>query len=566
MIIVNFLASNTASYLESFIFATNQAKLESMFKNQYFFFILILTFFACANIGPSPQGGKKDEIPPVLDIDESTENFQTNFKKRDIILVFDEYIQLKDVFNQVIISPPLEKRWLLTSKLKTVKFEFDKDEVLRADATYTINFGESIRDFTENNAVPDLRFVFSTGDFIDSMEVSGNIVNALTGAPIDGALLMLYDNLVDSVVRTERPFYFAKTDKAGSYKIQNVKSDTFKIFALKDDDLNYLFNQETELIGFPDSTIVLSKNKETLPVISMFLERPAARLTPPKNNQFGKVNLTFNQMPIDVIVSHEDIGQQVFYEMEKDTIKVWYNQEDSASWQIFMEQGDDFKDTFLVEPPDRAAFLETNKLKRTDAKKAAFTNLNPTKAARMSFNHPLKNIDSSAVLLLEDSTLNVVIPNIEIDGKDLVINYRWKEKLNYQLQILPDALSDIFPLQNKDTVLQNYRVLEKKAFGNLYLKVIDLIPDQHYIINLYFKNNTNLVESMPVSGQAVFEKSFETISAGEYLVEIISDLNGNGRWDSGSYDLKSQPEPFFSKKLEKLRENWDVEAEVSIKK
>jgi Big-like domain-containing protein len=536
-----------------------------MFKNQYFFFILILIFFGCANIGAPPRGGEKDEVPPVLDIDESTENFQTNFKKKDIVLVFDEYIQLKDVFNQVIISPPLEKRWQLTNKLKTVKFEFDKDEVLRADATYTINFGESVQDYTEGNPVPNLRFVFSTGDYIDSMEVSGNIVNALTGTPVEGALLMLYDNLADSVVRTERPFYFAKTDKSGKYKIQNVKADTFKIFALKDGDLNYLFNQETELIGFPDSVAILSKDKEILPLISMFLERPSVRFTSPKNSQFGKVNLAFNQDPFDINVNYEDIGQQVFLETDKDSIKVWYNQGDSTSWQVFMEQGDDFKDTFLIEPANKSAFFNKSKLIRANVQKAAIINLNPTKSVRILFNHPLEKIDSTAFLLLEDSTLTPVIPSLKMEQRELVISYRWKEKINYQLQILPGALSDIFQIENKDTILQNYRVLEKKAFGNLQLKVIDLIPDQHYIINLYLKNNTNLVESMPVSGQTIFEKSFKTISAGEYLVEIITDLNGNGRWDSGSYDLKSQPEPFFSKKLENLRENWEVNAEVSLK-
>ena len=206
---------------------------------------------ACANVGTGPGGGPKDEKPPVLQTDQSTPNLQTNFKKQDINLVFDEYVEVKNIFDEVIISPPLQKRWKLSQKLKTVTFEFDKDEVLREDATYTINFGAAVQDYTAGNKVPDLRFVFSTGDFIDSMEVSGRITNALTGAAEKDVLLMLYDNLSDTVVRKERPFYFARNDGKGNYTIKNVKTDTFKVFAIKDEGQQYLFDQETEAIGFP---------------------------------------------------------------------------------------------------------------------------------------------------------------------------------------------------------------------------------------------------------------------------------------------------------------------------
>lgn len=535
-----------------------------MFKTKNLPFFFILFCFACANIGSPPVGGKKDETPPELDISASTKNYQTNFKKQDIVLVFDEYIELKDVFNQVIVSPPLEKRWKLTNKLKTVRFSFGDDEVLRENATYTINFGEAVRDYTEGNAARDLRFVFSTGNFIDSMEVSGNLTDALTGAPIEGALLMLYDNLADSVVRTERPFYFAKTDKQGSYKIQNVKSDSFKIFALKDEDLNYLFNQESELIGFPDSIFFLSDVKEKIPAIGMFKERPSFRLSTPKNNQFGMIKLAFNQTPYDVTVNHEDIGQEVFYETAADSILVWYNQSDTSSWQLFIEQGESFKDTFLVQPTNRNPFFENKKLVRANIRKANTINLNPTKEARILFNHPISQIDSKKILLFEDSVKNLVIPQLKIEGKELIIQYSWKGLISYQLQILPEAVTDFFQIKNQDTISQHYLALEKKSFGNIHLKVTNLNPELQYIIHLYLKDKTNLVDLMKVSGHTDYEKSFFTTPPGEYLLEIVTDLNQNGYWDSGNYDLKKQPEPLFSKKLEALRENWEVNAEISV--
>ncbi len=535
-----------------------------MFKNQNWVFFLSLVLFGCANIG-TPTGGPKDERPPIMDLEESTENYQTNFKKQEIELVFDEYVELKDVFNQVVISPPLQKRWNLTKKLKSILFEFDEDEVLREDATYTINFGESVSDYTAGNAVEDLRFVFSTGAFIDSMEVEGKVVDALSGDPASEVLVMLYDNLADSVVRTERPFYFAKTDKEGKYTIQNVKSDTFKVFALKDGDLNYYFNQETELIGFPDSVYVLSKNKETIPPISVFLEQPSLTLIPPKNNKFGRVNLGFNQKPVEVNVSYDSVGQEVILETEEDSIKVWYNQEDTAQWNIYVEQGEVFKDTFLVQPSGKANFLEKDSLKRANVRSAPVIRLNPAKEARILFNHPIQKIDSSLVILLEDTLKIPVIPSLELEEKELKVNYRWKENMVYELVLLPNAVTDFYQLENQDTIRQEYQALDRITFGDLILKVKDLDPKEKYVINLYLKNNTNLVASFPVTGVSDFEEFFETIPAKQYLIEIITDLNGNGRWDTGNYDEQRQPEPLFTKKIEGMVEGWEFESETSIK-
>ena len=111
--------------------------------NRIFVFIIYLFFYACANVG-SPSGGPRDETPPKQDELRSTKNFQTNFEKQRITLVFDEFVDLKDVFNQVVVSPPLAKRPIVTKKKRSIRFEFDKDEVLRPEATYTINFGEAV--------------------------------------------------------------------------------------------------------------------------------------------------------------------------------------------------------------------------------------------------------------------------------------------------------------------------------------------------------------------------------------------------------------------------------------
>ena len=129
----------------------------------------------------------------------------------------------------------------VTTKLKKLRFEFAEEEVLKEDATYSINFGDAVKDLTEGNPVPNFKFVFSTGDFIDSLKMEGTIVDALTGKPVEDVLYMLYKNLADSVVQTEKPFYFGKSDKTGTFTIENIKAGQYKAFALEDQDVNYLY-------------------------------------------------------------------------------------------------------------------------------------------------------------------------------------------------------------------------------------------------------------------------------------------------------------------------------------
>ena len=188
--------------------------------------LIVFLVQGCANI-VAPTGGAKDITPPNIIEAKSTKNFQTNFKKQRIEMTFDEWIKLEDVFNQVVVSPPLNEQPQVTQDGKKIVFEFGKKEELRENATYTINFGTSVKDLAEGNIAKNLRFVFSTGAIIDSLTVRGRVVDAVTGLPTEGAVLMLYDNFSDTVVRKIKPFYFGRTDKNGEAIIENVREGKF---------------------------------------------------------------------------------------------------------------------------------------------------------------------------------------------------------------------------------------------------------------------------------------------------------------------------------------------------
>lgn len=535
-----------------------------MARSLFLIFTVIL-LSRCATV-TAPEGGARDETPPQLVPENSTPNLQTNFTKQRIELTFDEWVTLEDIFNQVVVSPPLQYRPDITLKGKTVRFDFDGREVLRDSATYTINFGEAVKDLTEKNPAENLRFVFSTGPVLDSLTVSGKIVDAKTGEPVEKALFMLYDNLADSVVRTERPFYFAKTDKTGNFRIENVRAGTFKGFALKDVDFNYRYNLANEQIGFPDTLIMVSDSTPEPLEIRLFEEERALRLLEESARNYGRIKLTFNKIPRNVDFSVQDIGQEILYEYDKDTVNVWYDLTTSQAWNLYIRQDTILHDTVQVPALDKAAFLQNARLLHTNSLgPQGISKLNPDKFILLRFNHPIAQYDTSLIRLYEDTLRTQVRPIIEKDTlspRQLRLRHPWKEGMTYELEAMPGAFRDMFGLES-DTIQAKYLGEFRKAFGNLTLTLDSLKADTNYVVQL-LQGESNVVDEFQVNGVQTFKKQFKTLPPGEYSVKIVVDLNGNGRWDSGNYDLRRQPEVIITQKLEQLRANWEVEAKISL--
>jgi hypothetical protein len=217
---------------------------------------LILTA-GCAKIG-SPYGGPKDEDPPrVLKTDppDSSVNF---IPKRKITITFDEFIQLKDARQEIMLSPPIEGD--LTSQVngKKVVVEFPKD-VEFLNTTYTLSFGNSIVDNNEGNVLENFEYIFSLKDYIDTLSVEGKVLDAYTLAPNEERMyVMLYKNLNDTAPLTTKPFYAARTNKEGKFSLHNLEDGEYRIFSLQDFNNNMLFDLPEETIAFSDSVIDLN--------------------------------------------------------------------------------------------------------------------------------------------------------------------------------------------------------------------------------------------------------------------------------------------------------------------
>lgn len=513
---------------------------------------------ACANVTSVP-GGPEDTEPPRVVQEKSTPNFQTNFEKQRIELTFDEWVELQDVFNQVVVSPPLENRLGVRLKGKRLIIDFAEEEILRPDATYTINFGEAVRDFNESNPAEDLRFVFSTGEELDSLSVSGQVVDAATGEPVEKALVLLYDQLSDTILRAERPFYFSRTNAQGRFSIQNIREDTFRVFALLDNNFNYRYDLPQESLAFLDTPIVVTDSTPAQLELRLFKEDPLPRVLEANPSAAGRFRILLNRPAADLEWRATEQGQTWRAAALADSLLLWHRAADTLRWPLFLSFEDEVIDTVEVSsaPVEEGA---TPLAKSGDNLRSG--KLPPGDTLSLSFRHPLSEVDTSRMLLLQDSV--AITPLFTgIAGayeQEFLLVHRQVDTASYDLLLLPGALTDFFGQPN-DTLQLSYGILPPDKLTRLTI-ALDSFPTGAYVLQLYQGENLSTQKEWRAeTGNG--EVLFADLSPGDYRLRIVVDRNGNGRWDPGRLDDGRQPETFLDVTLDKLRANWELVKEIS---
>lgn len=535
-------------------------------KKIILFFVGIAWFYGCANI-TQISGGEKDTQPPRIDSTETfTPNFQTNFQEKFIYLPFDEWVVLNDVLNQVVISPPLEKPLDMKLKKRTVILDFSK-ETLRENTTYTINFGESIKDLNEGNFQKNFRYIFSTGPVIDSLEVKGNVIDALTEKPIEDVLVMLYDDLSDSVVHKERPYYFAKTDKNGQFKIPFVKQDTFKILALKDENANYKYDLPNEQIAFLNTTIITGDSLANNPTLRFFTGKPQLRAFAPRSPHYGYVPIVFSNANLEnvKIEPSEPIENwQTLQYAEKDTLKFWYNNVALDSLNLVVFDNENLRDTFTVKLATKEKYQNTKPKIQTKIPKTSISQ-NPDEAIEIVFNHPIGKIDTAKILFLEDTLNTVILPKISVDTlrpNVLILTYKWKESKPYQLILPENTIFDFHQFPN-DSLKINYFIKARKDFGNVTVTADSLNPEMAYIIQLLTVENV-VVKAFYANGKTTATAKFLSLETKDYKLRVIIDENKNKKWDTGNYPISQPEKVIIGTETTTLRANWELDLKIVL--
>lgn len=530
-----------------------------LFSNIYILFLFLsatsIYLSGCASTG-APTGGPKDSKPPVMDSLLSTQNKQRNFRPKVLTFHFDEFVEVKDPIKQVLISPPLTYIPAVKHKGKKVTFAFDEKEILRDNATYTINFGESIVDFHEGNKLNNFSFVFATGNELDSLNLKGKIINAQTGEPETEMVVFLYDNTQDSTVRKEKPFYFAKPDKTGLYEFRNIKSDTFRLFAIKDENLNYLYDLETEKIAYSDSLIILNDSFISEIVLYASLPVPAIKILNFNTKTYGKINILCNTTPPDDItytVSNSDIS--IFKEVVNDSINLYY-QTEVDSFFVYL-----LNDTIKVKPKGREDLIKKSKFRRLSANNSP--QMLPKDSLVIGFNMPIGSLDIDKILLYDTiGQLENISYTYSKDLKKVVVKYPWVAGEKYTMEIDSGLIKSIYG-QAHDSIGLVFSILTQEKTAAMKTIINDLDSMYTYVINI-LREKTQVYQQI-ISGTSKSELLFKGLVPDRYNIEIIRDENKNLTWDAGNYWEKKQPEQYKLIKGDKLRENRETELIISWK-
>ena len=224
----------------------------NILKREWFgIMVVALCIYACANRG-YPEGGPKDETPPQV-VEEVPLSYTTNFKAKRVNIYFDEFVQLNDINNKFIFSPPVKKDPKVSLKGKYVQVAIP--DSLRENTTYSLDFADAIVDNNESNPLGFYRYVFSTGERIDTLELGGTVVNAESYEPVMGVLVALYEKQGDSIPLKELPDYIARTDSSGNFRLTNLREGHYRVMAIEDANRDKMYTPESEMFAWMDTTV-----------------------------------------------------------------------------------------------------------------------------------------------------------------------------------------------------------------------------------------------------------------------------------------------------------------------
>ena len=583
-------------------------------KSLYYIFIIIAAavMYSCANIG-NPSGGPIDKTPPIFMRSNPTPN-AVNVKDRKIEIFFDEIVTLKDPSTKIIVSPAQTEMPRMSALGRKVTVELV--DSLLPNTTYTIDFSNSIQDNNEGNAIDNFAFAFSTGSVIDSMRVSGYVLDSRTLEPMQSVVVGLQSNLADSAFHKEKLQRVALTNDRGQFTIRNVSPGSYHIFALKDLDRDYKFGNPTEDIAFLDSIIVPSIGsreaadtvyndlneidtimRATRPayfpndiLLSMFNEdRKSQYLANNLRVDSTRISLTFaaasDTLPSLSIVGRNDVPDQ-WYTLERsqtnDTLTYWIRPPHLVSADTLM-----VATTYLR--TDTASNLSwgTDTLKFTfqrqkAKKKKKNEETDSLEQTRFMELHSLANGTQEvyAPLLLQTGTpierysreafhlqrklqndttfypaeiKSIALRDSTLSRRDLMLKVDWEPGAAYTLAVDSLAMTDIYGLQTKPLKV-DFNVRKMEEYGNIVFN-IPAVRDSAIVELL--DGTEKIVLRAPVKRQRAELLNLLPV---KYYARLFIDRNGNGKYDTGNYDMHLQPEEtVYYPGAINLKKNWDVE-------
>ncbi|RTY96050.1 Ig-like domain-containing protein [Flavobacterium sp. GT3R68] len=524
-----------------------------MLKNnfKYIFLLALLTIIGCAKRG-SITGGSKDTIAPVLRMS-VPKNYSTNFKGNTIKLTFDEFIKLKDLTKQIIISPPMAIAPTITptTASKTITIHFN--DTLQANTTYNINFGQSIEDNNESNPYKQFKYVFSTGSYVDSLTLGGRVKDALNKEADPNVSVMLYEvngKFTDSIIYKEAPRYITKTpDSMQTFLFENLKAGKYLLVAMKDLNSNNKFNPRDDKIGFHKQYVTVPN--DTVYEVELFKETPKFKTLKPVQASGNRLLLPYEGKPKDlkiVLKNGNDILPTIVTQFpKKDSVQIWYKpiKTDSLNLAVTKEQySANFNFKIKDQKKDSLSF---------EAKQGGVLSLRDKFTLIPS--RPLVKFDNSKMKITKDSTNVVFKTEYNEFLQQLEFDFVKEPLKKYTIKILPGALTDYLE-QSNDTLSYTLTTKNTSDYGNLKVNLQNV--RQFPVIVQLISAKGEIIASEYSEVSTVID--FTNLDPALFTLRLIYDENKNKEWDSGNYLEKTQAEEviYFPKEID-VRANWDVD-------
>lgn len=466
------------------------------------------------------------------------------------------------------MSPPLSPP--PDYELRGKKLKIFWEDTLMENSTYQFNFGKSVVDVNEGNANSELIYVFSTGDAIDSLSITGRVLRSSDNKPASAAFAMIYTGTADSLPLTGPPSYFAQTDSLGYFKIRYLPEGEFKIFSLLEENNNYRYDGPPEEIAFLDHTVESSLNDSTdLILLRSFIEKDTVQyIKSQSGTDYGYYEVVFNIPATDPSIQFADpeTGRELeavnYLNTGKDSLRSWVNFPERDNFEevaVYISDDTTFADTAFW-------YIEIDPKYREEAKLKASSNttrskLDLEKTFSLDFNNPLIEVDTALVFFLEDSVQ--VYPKqfkrLNLNRK-IEVYYPFKASASYIFKARTGAFRGIFGSYS-DSISIPFSLQDDEYYGSLTVSVsADSGKFAHSkILHLLDEKNTVVAERTFSEG---IKTDFKRLTPGNYSLKIIYDENQNGKWDTGIYRKDIQPEKlvFYPEAIE-VRSNWSLDIE-----
>ena len=528
-----------------------------------FLIVLVLSFSQCAKKG-RPDGGPKDEDAPLF-VTANPPYETINFDKNEINIYFNEYIKLKDLSKQLIISPPLnpENPPLISPQGSPSKYINIKIlDTLLENSTYIFDFGNSVQDNNEANTLERFKYVFSTGAYIDSLTLAGNVKNSFKSESVENIKLLLYrldSAYTDSAVYNRKPDYVTSTLDSSNYEFSNLRKGNYLLVALNDARSDYVFNPKTDEIGFLKDTISLPRDSIIKTELSIFKEELPYIFRRGKEIRKGQLIFGYQGKPSNLKIENlsavpDNFQTIIFPEKDKDTLNLWHSPIEKDSL-IFKISNNNIIDTITVA-------LRKKQLDSLTVTKITGGVLNIKDTLFFSTNNPIIKIDTSKINFVHTDSIYITYKAF-ISKKESSVGFLFEKKFktSYKLNLYPDALVDIFETSN-DTVTSQFRTRSIEDYGEISLAIQN--PEKvPVIIQLTDINDVTVAQETSSENKTI---SFNYLIPKKYKIRIIYDTNNNGKWDTGNYLEKKQPEPVqYFPEVQEIRPNWVLNEVIKIK-